>query len=127
MTGLPNYPRTRKMIEDKTIVFHSQISLLKLLRFNDYIKLQLYSKALLSDSGTFSKESSILEFKALNIGQAHEHPEAMKESVMMVGLKKERISQGLLVFGQESREKMLIVSDYCMSNILEKVLRLIIS
>ena len=92
------HPRTRKMIEEKNIEFNPLIQTLKPLGFNDYVKLQIKSKAVLSDSGTISEESSILGFRALNIRQAHERPEAMEEAaVMMVGLKKERILQGLNV------------------------------
>ena len=92
------HPRTKKMIELKGIIFNPLIKIMKPLGFNDYVKLQKNAKAVLSDSGTISEESSILGFKALNIRQAHERPEAMEEaSVMMVGLKKERILQGLKV------------------------------
>ena len=122
------HPRTRKMIEDKEVKFHPLISLMKPLGFIDYIKLQLESKTVLSDSGTISEESSILGFKALNIRQAHERPEAMEEaSVMMVGLKKERILQGLLVLETQDSETLCHVKDYSMSNVSDKVLRIILS
>jgi UDP-N-acetylglucosamine 2-epimerase len=92
------HPRTRKMIQAKGIEFNPMVKTMKPLGFNDYVKLQKYAKTVLSDSGTINEESSILGFKALNIRQAHERPEAMEEaSVMMVGLKKERILQGLKV------------------------------
>ena len=92
------HPRTRKMIEAKGIEFNLLVKTMKPLGFNDYVKLQKYAKAVLSDSGTISEESSILGFRASNIRQAHERPEAMEEaSVMMVGLKKERILQGIKV------------------------------
>ena len=116
------------MIEAKGIKFNSLIQTLKPLGFNDYIKLQMNAKAVLSDSGTISEESSILGFKALNISQAHERPEAMEEAaVMMVGLKKERILQGLEVLEGQDEKTLKLVSDYSMPNVSEKVLRIIIS
>lgn len=122
------HPRTRKMIEEKNIKFNPLISLMKPLGFNDYIKLQIKSKAVLSDSGTISEESSILKFKALNLREAHERPEAMEEaSVMMVGLKKERILQGLKVLEIQDRETLRYVNDYSMPNVSDKVLRIILS
>ena len=122
------HPRTRKMIEAKGIEFNSLISLMKPLGFNDYVKLQIKSKAVLSDSGTISEESSILEFKALNIRQAHERPEAMEEaSVMMVGVEKERILQGLEVLETQGKGTLRHVADYGMPNVSEKVLRIILS
>ena len=122
------HPRTRKMIEEKNIKFNPLISLMKPLGFNDYIKLQIKSKAVLSDSGTISEESSILKFKALNLREAHERPEAMEEtSVTMVGLKKERILQGLEVLETQARETLRYVNDYSMPNVSDKVLRIILS
>ncbi|WP_288222091.1 non-hydrolyzing UDP-N-acetylglucosamine 2-epimerase [uncultured Clostridium sp.] len=122
------HPRTRKMIETKKIKFNPLISLMKPLGFNDYNKLQIKSKAVLSDSGTISEESSILGFRALNIRQAHERPEAMEEaSVMMVGLNKNRILQGLKVLETQEVSTLRRVSDYSMSNVSEKVLRIILS
>jgi UDP-N-acetylglucosamine 2-epimerase len=122
------HPRTRKMIDSKEIKFDSLISLMKPLGFNDYVKLQTKAKAVLSDSGTISEESSILGFKALNIRQAHERPEAMEEaSVMMVGLEKERILQGLEVLETQKANTLRHVTDYCMPNVSDKVLRIILS
>jgi len=122
------HPRTRKMIEAKGISFNPLIKTMKPLGFNDYIKLQINAKAVLSDSGTISEESSILGLKALNIRQAHERPEAMEEaSVMMVGLKKERILQGLKVLETQERATLRLVSDYSMPNVSDKVLRIILS
>ena len=125
------HPRTRKMIDAKGIVLHKNIKLLKPLGFNDYNALQLHSKAVLSDSGTISEESSILNFPALNIRQAHERPEAMEEaSVMMVGLNPERIMQGLIQLESQQRgdqRSFRKVADYSMPNVSDKVVRIIIS
>jgi len=122
------HPRTRKMIETKGIEFNPLVSLIKPLGFNDYVKLQTKAKATLSDSGTISEESSILGFRALNIRQAHERPEAMEEaSVMMVGLQKERIMQGLEVLDTQEINTLRYVEDYSMPNVSDKVLRIILS
>lgn len=122
------HPRTRKMIEAKGIEFNPLIQTMKPLGFNDYVKLQVKSKAVLSDSGTISEESSILGFRALNIRQAHERPEAMEEaSVMMVGLKKERIFQGLEILETQQKDTLRLVGDYSMPNVSDKVLRIILS
>ena len=116
------------MIQEKGIEFDPLVKILKPLGFNDYIKLQLRAKAVLSDSGTISEESSILGFRALNIRQAHERPEAMEEaSVMMVGLKKERILQGLTVLETQEDHTLRPVDDYSMPNVSDKVLRIILS
>lgn len=122
------HPRTRKMIEEKGVKFNPLINLLKPLGFNDYVKLQIESKTVLSDSGTISEESSILKFKALNLREAHERPEAMEEaSVMMVGLKKERIIQGLEILETQEKDTLREVYDYSMPNVSDKVLRIILS
>ena len=122
------HPRTKKMIQEKGIVFDPQVKTKKPLGFNDYVKLQKHAKGVLSDSGTISEESSILGFRALNIREAHERPEAMEEtSVMMVGLKSERILQGLEVLETQERTTLRQVSDYCMPNVSDKVLRIILS
>ncbi|MGX7352472.1 non-hydrolyzing UDP-N-acetylglucosamine 2-epimerase [Enterococcus canis] len=130
--GLPiiisTHPRTMKMIEAKGIKFNELVQTMKPMGFNDYNKLQLNAKAVLSDSGTISEESSILGFKALNIRQAHERPEAMEEaSVMMVGLDKKRILQGLKVLETQKKDTLRHVADYSMPNVSEKVLRIILS
>ena len=125
------HPRTRKMIDTKGILLHKNVQLLKPLGFNDYNALQLHSKAVLSDSGTISEESSILNFPALNIRQAHERPEAMEEaSVMMVGLNPERILQGLIQLESQKwgdERSFRRVADYSMPNVSDKVVRIIIS
>lgn len=125
---ISTHPRTRKMIEAKKVVFNPLIKTMKPLGFNDYVKLQIKAKAVLSDSGTISEESSILGFRALNIRQAHERPEAMEEAtVMMVGLKKERILQGLEVLETQEKDTLRLVGDYSMPNVSDKVLRIILS
>jgi UDP-N-acetylglucosamine 2-epimerase (non-hydrolysing) len=125
------HPRTRKMIDSKNVTLNEHIQLLKPLGFNDYNALQLNAKAVLSDSGTISEESSILNFPALNIRQAHERPEAMEEaSVMMVGLNPERILQGLVQLESQKRgdgRSFRTVADYSMPNVSEKMVRIIIS
>ena len=122
------HPRTRKMIEAKGIKFNPFIQTLKPLGFIDYNKLQIESKCVLSDSGTISEESSILKFKALNIREAHERPEAMEEAaVMMVGLKKERILQALNFVDHQDINTIRYVDDYMMPNVSEKVVRAIIA
>ncbi|WP_201319214.1 non-hydrolyzing UDP-N-acetylglucosamine 2-epimerase [Paenibacillus sp. EPM92] len=122
------HPRTRNRIDAKGIEFNPLVRTMKPLGFNDYIKLQINAKSVLSDSGTISEESSILGFRALNIRQAHERPEAMEEaSVMMVGLKKERILQGLEVLETQEKNSLRLVEDYSIPNVSDKVLRIILS
>ena len=122
------HPRTRKMIEEKNVALNPLINLSKPLGFIDYNALQINAKAVLSDSGTISEESSILGFRALNIREAHERPEAMEEaSVMMVGLSEERIMQGLEVLETQEIDTLRHVEDYSMPNVSDKVLRIILS
>jgi len=125
---ISTHPRTRNMIEAKNIEFNPLIKAMKPLGFNDYVALQKNAKTVLSDSGTISEESSILKFKALNIRQAHERPEAMEEtSVMMVGLDKKRILQGLKILETQEKSTLKYVVDYSMPNVSAKVLRIILS
>lgn len=125
------HPRTRNMLNSKNLETHKNIQFLKPLGFTDYNALQYNSFAVLSDSGTISEESSILNFRALNIREAHERPEAMEEaSVMMVGMNPERIMQALAALDVQKRNperNFRPVADYSMPNVSEKVVRIIIS
>ncbi|ATD31832.1 UDP-N-acetylglucosamine 2-epimerase [Macrococcus sp. IME1552] len=124
---ISTHPRTQKRIDELGIKFHDLVQTLKPLGFNDYIKLQKSAKAVLSDSGTISEETSILGLKSLNIREAHERPEAMEEAtVMMVGVSKDRILQGLAEIGAKGNESR-IVGDYDIDNVSEKVVKIIIS
>ncbi|NLE24353.1 MAG: UDP-N-acetylglucosamine 2-epimerase (non-hydrolyzing) [Clostridiaceae bacterium] len=125
------HPRTRKMIESKKVSVNPLVQFMKPLGFCDYNSLQMNAYAVISDSGTISEESSILNFRALNIREAHERPEAMEEaSVMMVGFNPERILQGLTELQYQKtgdNRNFCLVADYSMPNVSEKVVKIIIS
>jgi UDP-N-acetylglucosamine 2-epimerase (non-hydrolysing) len=123
------HPRTQKRVDALGIQFHENVRLLKPLGFKDYNKLQLSSKAALSDSGTINEESSILNFPALNLREAHERPEGMEEaSVMMVGLESERVMQALQVLESQlssGERNFRLVADYSMPNVSDKIVRIV--
>ena len=125
------HPRTQNKIDEENVTFHENICFLKPLGFKDYNKLQLNAKAVLSDSGTIFEESSILNFRALNIRESHERPEAVEETAVVVtGLKIERILQGIKILENQTtgnKRNINLVSDYNIPNVSLKIERIILS
>ncbi|MFN3320613.1 MAG: non-hydrolyzing UDP-N-acetylglucosamine 2-epimerase [Allorhizobium sp.] len=122
------HPRTQKQVESANATFHPMIRLLRPLGFHDYVNLQIHARAVMSDSGTINEESSILNFPALNLREAHERPEGMEEAaVMLVGLELDRVRQGLAILATQPRginRGLRLVGDYGVPNVSDKIVRI---